>query len=200
MKAKNLTSLITALIWGCQSSPSVSCSPFSLPSQVTRTELPMISQKPVNFITGPAIKPSAQLLDWLNQEANTASGSKRRLRLPVFIHFEDSYRLAIGDSFIGVSDVDRHNNPIFLSLDDTSMGVSLLTKVRDICPNSASSCGVWLEGYWGALIDFNLPGLSDLREEKAKKWPFTVLEVHGLITKQVGDNHEIKIFIESPGL
>jgi hypothetical protein len=156
----------------------------------------MMFQQPVKFIPGPAIHPSTQLLDWLNQESNKASDSKKRLRLPVVIHFEDSYRLAIGDAFIGTSAVDRNSNAIFLSLDDISMGVSLLTRVRDICPASTTSCAVWLEGYWGTSSNLNLPRLSDLPKETEKKWLFTILDVPGLI-EQTGHNQEVRVFIES---
>jgi hypothetical protein len=198
MKIENLISLLAVFIYGCQSSASINSTPFPLTSQVNTTEAPMISKNPANFIPGPAIKPSTQLLDWLNKEAKTASGSNKRLRLPVVIHFEDSYRLAIGNSFIGTSDADRDQNTIFLSLDDSSMGVSLLSKVTDICPKTTNSCALWLEGYWGSLINLNIPGLSELREDKGKKWPFTVREVHGLIQQEAGHNQEIKVFIESP--
>jgi len=204
MKASNLISLIAVLAWGCQSSARVNSSPIPLTSQLNNKETPMTNPmkptNPVSFIPGLAIKPSSQLLNWLNNETQTASGSRKLLRLPVVIHFQDAYRLGIGDSFIGTSDQNRDKNPIFLSLSDAAMGVSLLSTLRDICPKTTNSCAVWLEGYWGALIDFDLPELAALRQDQGEntKSSFSVLKVHDLIQEPLGQNEEIRVFIESP--
>lgn len=202
MKAINLISLIAVLTWGCQGSASVNSSYIT--SQLSNEETPMTNpMRPTNsvsFIPGPAIKPSNQLLNWLNNETQTTSGSRRQLRLPVVIHFQDSYRLGIGDSFIGASDRHRDDNAIFLSLSDSAMGVSLLSTLRDICPKEVNSCAVWLEGYWGSLIDFDLPELSGRRKDQEEnvKSPFSVLKVHALIEEQLGQDEEVRVLIESP--
>jgi len=110
MKASDLISLIAVLTWGCQGSASVNSSSIPLRSQLNNKETPLTNPmkltNPVSFIPGLPIKPSSQLLNWLNHEAQTASGSRKRLRLPVVIHFQDAYRLALGDSFIGTSDTN----------------------------------------------------------------------------------------------
>jgi len=204
MKASNLISLIAVVIWGCQTSASVNSSPIPLTSQLNPKETPMTNpMRPTNsvsFIPGRPIKPSSQLLNWLNNETQTASGSRKRLRLPVVIYFQDSYRLALGNSFIGTSDQDRDQDTIFLSLSDVAMSISLLSTLRDICPKTVNSCAVWLEGYWGSLIDFDLPELSALREDQGEntKSPFSVLKVHELIQEQPEQDEEIRVFIESP--
>ena len=202
MKAINLISLIVVLTWGCQGSASVNSSYITseLNNQETPMTNPMRPTNSVSFIPGPAIKPSNQLLNWLNNETETTSGEKKRLRLPVVIHFQDSYRLGIGDSFIGTSDQNRDDNAIFLSLSDSAMGVSLLSTLRDICPKEGNSCAVWLEGYWGSLIDFDLPELSGRRKDRAKKIksPFSVLKVHELIQEPLGQDEEVRVLIEPP--
>lgn len=190
MKAKNWTTLIAALILGFQSSTSASYSPFPLLSQVIEREQPKTIQQPLNFIPGPAINPSAQLLDWLNQEAEATSSLRKQVRLPVLISFKYSYGFAIGESFIGTSEADRDKNTIFLSLNDRRMNIPLLERLRHTCPTFTTSCVVWLDGYWGTT-------LSDLREQKGNKWPFAVVKVHGLVTEQAEPNQEITVFIES---
>lgn len=200
MKAMNLISLMVLLTLGCQGSTSVNSSPIPLTSELNNQETPITNamrpKNPVSFIPGLPIKPSSQLLNWLNNEASTTSETRKRLRLPVVIHFEDSYRLALGDSFIGTSDKDRDNDAIFLTLDDTGMGVSLLSTLNDICPKTTNSCAVWLEGYWGSLVDLDLPELSELEEDEEDKWPFAVLKVHELIQEQPEQDEEIRVFIE----
>ena len=202
MKAGNLISLIAVLAWGCQGSTSVNSSPIPLTSQLNNKETPMTNPmrptNPVSFIPGPPIKPSSQLLNWLNHEAQTASGSRKRLRLPVVIHFQDSYRLALGDSFIGTSDHNRDENTIFLSLDDTAMGVSLLSTLSHICPKTTNSCAVWIEGYWGSVIDLDLPELSALEQDQGEdtKSSFSVLKVYEQIKEQPKQNEEVRVLIE----
>lgn len=194
MKAKNWTPLIAALILGYQSTASANPSPFPLPSQVIEVKREKTALPPLNVIPGPPIKPSAQLLDWLNQQAEATSGLQKQVRLPVFISFKDSSRFTINDSFIGTSDADRDRNTIFLSLNDYRMGIPLTERLKAICPKPATSCVVWLEGYWEKNFLF---GRSDLREKKENQWPFGVVRVYGLVTEQAQPNQEIKVFIES---
>ncbi|AFZ25552.1 hypothetical protein Cylst_3402 [Cylindrospermum stagnale PCC 7417] len=205
MKAANLISLIIVLILGYQDSTSGHTSSIPLISELNKTEKPITTlKKPtnrVNFTPELTIKPFSVLLDWLNHQVKTTSGSRKQLRLPVVIRFKDSYRLAIGNAFVGTSDTDLDKDAIFLSLDDTSMGISLLSRLRNICPKNSNSCGVWLEGYWGSLLELDLPDHPLPGENKAEvsKWPFTVLKVHELI-KQPEQGEQIRVFIESSSL
>jgi hypothetical protein len=157
--------------------------------------------KPVNFIPVYPIKPFNTLLDWLNSTIQPTSYSRKKLRLPVVIYFQDSYRIAISNTFIGTSDKDRKKDTIFLSLDDSSMGISLLSQLRNICPKTTNSCSLEIEGYWGSLIEFDLPNFSVTTQNQTdvRKWPFTVLKIHKLIT-QPEPSQEIQVFIESPSL
>jgi hypothetical protein len=144
---------------------------------------------PTNYSAGPAIKPSSKLLNWLNEQA-TVSDSRKRFRLPILIRFEDPYRLAICEAFIGAADTDVDKDTIFLSLDDTGMSMSLMSILEDICPQETDACAVWLEGFWGPLLK------SDEAESEAKEdnWPFAVLKVDGL---QKQDDGKLTAFIQT---
>ncbi|BAZ32202.1 hypothetical protein NIES4074_47040 [Cylindrospermum sp. NIES-4074] len=211
MKAGNLMTLMVVLTLGYQNlamaySPAGGIAQISsvlLTSQLNKTQKPITNPKkptnPVNFTPGLTIQPSSVLLDWLNNQVKTSSGSRKQLRLPVVIHFQDSYRLAIGDAFVGTSDTDLNKDAIFLSLDDSAMGISLLSRLRNICPQTANTCAVWLEGYWGSLLELELSDFSLLGENQAEitKWPFAVLKVQELV-KQPEQGEEMRVFVESP--
>ena len=204
MKAVISNFLTAMLTWECQACTNFSSNPISSTSQLNNQETPMTNPmrptSPVSFIPGPPIQPSSELLNWLNNETQTNSGSRTRLRLPVVIYFQDSYRLALGDAFIGISNINRDNDAIFLSLSDSAMSVSLLSTLRDLCPTTENSCAVWLEGYWGPPMELNLPQLSAPKQDRAKKIksPFSVLKVHELIQEQLGQDEEVRVLIESP--
>jgi hypothetical protein len=118
---------------------------------------------------GPAIRPAAPLLAWLDREARSDSGERRRFRLPVVVRHDVR---GVTAAFVGVTD-DPDADTLSLALDDSAMGVSLADTLRS---RGAGTHIVWLEGYWGALLA-PAPG-PDARG----RWPFAVLRVHDAIT------------------
>jgi hypothetical protein len=99
------------------------------------------------FVDGPPIDPPDALLKWLE---TTASAEPRpRIRLPVVVRFRDQHRLGLDGGHIGVSPAALPG-VIQVTLDDSAMGIALIDRVRDACPDAKETvCAVWLEGTWG---------------------------------------------------
>jgi hypothetical protein len=165
--------LALALAGGCPDAAVRRPDPASSPAQTKGKDA---MNQPVHMVDGPAIQPSGALLDWLGKNATNAAGKRRLFRLPVVVRFEDSYRLALGPAFIGVSEGAPPADAIPLTLDDTGLKSALLDTLRDRCPKEAGGCALWLDGYWGALVD--APGLPG---EAPPKNPFAVLRVGEMI-------------------
>jgi len=99
-----------------------------------------------NFVDGPPIEPAAGLLAWL--EKTGAAQPRKRIRLPVVVRFSDAHRIGLDGGHIGVSPAIAPG-AIQVALDDTAMGISLLDRVREACPDDKQTeCVVWLEGTW----------------------------------------------------
>jgi len=142
-------------------------------------------EEPKQFVPGPAIRPTGPLLRWLNETVPPASGPPTRVRLPVIIPWSQD-DLSIEEAFIGTGGrVDAET--MFLRLDDSMMGISLLERVHERCSKPGTVCAVWLEGYWGS----RLPGESnkskygmiprmdlDPRQSDTTRWLFRVIRVH----------------------
>ena len=144
----------------------------------------------VKMSEGPAIEPAGPLLDWLNKTAKGEGGKRPRIRLPVAVRFEDEYRLAFGDVTIGRT-MTAQADAIHLSLDDTGLSNPLLQSVAARCPKDAPGCVLLLEGYWGALVEGGPPDI--VMPGEAKKWPFAVLKVHGLLDAGSADGSHAQI-------
>lgn len=134
---------------------------------------------PVKMTEGPAVEPAGPLLAWLNQSAKGEGGKRRRFRLPLVVRFEDEYRLGYGDVFVGRSLKAAPADAIHVSLDDTALSSPLLQSIAARCPKEAPGCVLLVEGYWGPLVEGGPPDIAMPGE--AKKWPFAVLTVHGLL-------------------
>lgn len=201
MKIEYWISLTSIFFLGYQNLASVNSSSIALASQLHKPGTQMATsikvEKTVDFTSGMTIQLSSQLLDWLNNEANLDSEKRKRIKLPVVVHFDDSYRLALGDSFIGTSNQDRHHETIFLSPNDAGMGISLLSRLNNLCPKTVNHCVVWLEGYWGSRIDSNVPELSEQEKNEEQKWPFAVMAIGELIQEEAKQDEEIRILVES---
>lgn len=99
-----------------------------------------------SFVDGPPIEPPGALLKWL--ESTATAQPKKRIRLPVVVHFKDAHRIGLDGGHIGTSPAALPG-AIQLALDDTAMGISLLDRVRQACPDQKQTdCVVWLEGTW----------------------------------------------------
>jgi len=122
----------------------------------------------VAWEVGPGVDQPAELKSWI-QEVRAKPGEERPLvRIPVVASM-DEHRLQISSAFLGVS-ADASNH-FALRLDDSALGISLVARLRHRCPEDRRSCVIWVEGYWGPLLD--LPRDPDA----TPPYPFAVLEV-----------------------
>jgi len=110
------------------------------------TEAPAMSQP---------LTPSTNLLTWLGEQAGA------HLKLPVRLQFADEHRLALGPAHVG-GWAEPGPESLALTLDDTALGISLLDRVRDLCPEGDLTCALWLEGSWGPLIGESDPAKPTL--------------------------------------
>ncbi len=122
-----------------------------------------------DFIPGPEITPSNELLNWLNSQAEKMGDKRKRMRLPVVIQLDPTYRDRVTEAYIGGESGTRSEDKIFLDLDDSGMSMGLIRQLKGLCNQEASTCGVWLEGYWGSL-------LVEDSENDSENWPFAVLK------------------------
>ena len=104
---------------------------------------PLAAKPALDFIAGPGLESTADVLNTL--EMTQAAGL--RVRLPVFIQF-DEHRLGIISAFVGAT-LEALNESLPLDLDDSMMGISLMTRLDSVCPKERQTCVVWLEGNWG---------------------------------------------------
>lgn len=123
---------------------------------------------PLLTTSGPTLRPSARLLEWLHREAAAQPGQRRRFRLPVVVRINPRWELL--EAYIGV-DAAPGPEPIELSLDDTLMGVSLMDSIGAQHIGDAQAHAFWLDGYWG-------PALEADTHDAVRGWPFAVLRVH----------------------
>ncbi len=159
------------------------------------TNLP--SQPSTELVEGPAIEPPDQLLAWLETTPGAAGERRRRIQLPVVVRFEDEYRLAVGEAFVGARVEAKRPDALRLALEDTGMSVALLTQLGGLCPKPAEACALWLEGYWGRLVDMpSIPDLPGVGPDGRK--PFSVLKVHGRIDPPPPVGAVVHAFVEPP--
>lgn len=157
-------------------------------AQQTREESRMTSMNPstsasrVQMVEGPRLETAEDLRRWLDENSNKPDGHRRRFRLPVTLRFADEYRLALGAGSIGSIEV---------RLDDTAMQTPLLEAVKRQCPQGQTTCTLWLEGYWGPLI--NVPNMPSFDPPGTKH--FAVLRVDQAVASNDSD---IRAQMEAP--
>ena len=160
----------------------------------------MGSSEPAEFVEGTSIRPADRLLQWLQSEAESESGEQRQFRLPVVVRFDDSYQLGIDSVFIGTSPDALDDTCLFLEVSDHAMGISLTTKLRDLCSKGEEVIAVWLEGYWGEeqdLLLFSEEPDDDAEVAGPEAWPFSALAVGERIAPGA-DGEVVMAYIEAP--
>jgi hypothetical protein len=149
--AHTVTSVLAFFIAGCSQPADRSAAPPETPparNGVTDAmpQHPLTPEPERTFVDGPPIDPPDALLEWL--ETTASADPRPRIRLPVVVRFRDQHRLGLDGGHIGVSPAALPG-VIGVTLDDSAMGISLLDRVRDACPDSKETvCPVWLEGTW----------------------------------------------------
>lgn len=130
-----------------------------------------------NMVDGPDVHSSNALLAWLENNAKTTTGKRKRFRLPLVVRFEDLYQLAIATACIGTSEKDLDVSCIKIQIDDTAMATSFLSQLPSDCPQLTRVCRLWIEGYWGLLV--TLPTPTNAKHNTI--YPFAVLKVIGTL-------------------
>ncbi|MEM7433804.1 MAG: hypothetical protein AAF436_01540 [Myxococcota bacterium] len=102
------------------------------------------------WVLAPATLRTADLEAWVRQRSESEGGQRRRLRVPVIVEFADSNRLALGDSKLAFSSSEEGGTVI--ELDDSALGIPLLSRARSLCPPAERRCLLEVEGMWGPLI------------------------------------------------
>jgi hypothetical protein len=141
------------------------------------------------WLEGPRIVQVHELFDWLQKNGTSAQGERLRFRLPIVAFFEGPQRLGISRAFVAVS--SEVSGKLAVTLDDGALGIPLLERLRELCPGSHTSCAVWLEGYWGALIEDPSDGNG-----AASQRTFAVLKVLTPIDRAMGG--ALNVFVEAP--
>ncbi len=139
------------------------------PGDTTMTRM-QGKKEAIDFVAGPDVDSVDELGAWFEDNAKSGE-ARRRFRIPVVAVFEDEYRLALGDAFIGRPGDVSGDTRLRLHLDDGGLGVALLDTVRARCPKEQPSCALWLEGYWGMLVE-----MPDWPMKEGTR-PFAVLAV-----------------------
>lgn len=134
---------------------------------------------------GPNIGASDDLEKWAQRLGRKPAGKRRRVRIPVVVHF-DEHRLAWNRAFLSGSTKTRGG--LSLRLDDSALGISLLDRLREQCAADEPSCLVWVEGYWGSLI-------APPQGTKATPppYPFAVLGVLSDTTADMADAVHVRL-------
>jgi hypothetical protein len=127
-----------------------------------------------DFVPGPALSPSGPLLEWLKSQ-----GREKRIRIPVVITFANPGRFSIGSAFIGTTPGAAPADAIQLKLDGSSLGVSLVDRVRQKCADKKQmSCALWLDGIWGPRIEGDPLGSSS---DSGDRHPFGIISVGDVV-------------------
>lgn len=150
---------------------------------------------PRTFEPGPPIRPRGPLMEWLDDFSRMTKWD-RRVKVPVVIRMDKGH-LGIIEAFIGVTDtVDAET--IFLRLDDSWMGISLMDRLGKPCPRANPTCVIWLEGYWanGLQHGLRIPH-PDQDGVDRTKWPFRAMRVHERIEGEL-NGAEVRAQFEIP--
>jgi len=111
----------------------------------------MTTRAPVAYDPGPLLV-DPELPRWLERLPD--DGGRLRIRLPISIGFSADGPRAVASAALFVP----ANGPtVSLALDDSALGVGLMDRLEQLCPEG-ERCLLWLEGYMGALLGDPAPG------------------------------------------
>ena len=150
---------------------------------------------------GPTVYPHAGLEDWIRKN-QLRPGRKKFIRIPVVVRFGDEHRLAVREAFLGVMKKKRTDEPLWLTLDDTRLGVSLMDHLQSKCPRERPRaiqsypamiyCHIWLEGTIEPSSD--IPVMH--YKKKKKNFIFVIRKVGECFDPQDFPASKLKIFVE----
>lgn len=104
---------------------------------------------------GPDLQNPDQVLDWILALDPVSDGSKRRIRLPIYVQRGES-PLDPNIYTAGVQGDLKAKDRLDLRLDDTGLGIPLSDRILQFCKDEDAPCIILVEGTWGPLLD--LPG------------------------------------------
>jgi hypothetical protein len=113
------------------------------PSATEVQDMQKQTARELPFVHGPRIAPDGALQTWLR-----TIGAESPPRLVQLV-----FTITSADARVGVLGTARSPQAVSVPLDDSALGIALAERVRAACPD-ATSCAVWLEGYWqGRVLD-----------------------------------------------
>ena len=101
----------------------------------------------VVYEAGPEQPSTASLARWLAQKAGEKP-MKVWLEIPVRLELSGQPLQPIESVTLGFG----KSLPFALELDDTMMGIPLLSRLQEFCPKLKGSCSVWMQGHWGTIL------------------------------------------------
>ncbi len=131
--------------------------------------------EPATWTDGPAIGAAADLVKWFEGEGKDAV-----VRVPVTIQ---ATPIGIEKSWIGTTD------PLHIRVDDSALGVSLLDRVHQHCPDPEAVCTLWMDGHWGGAGGGLWPSAQP--GDSKGEYLFSVHRVEGRVSE--GETARIRI-------
>lgn len=123
---------------------------------------------------GPALSPGQDLVAWFKANPD------EYVRIPVVIHFDEGLRQR-KKAYIALDPkAAEPADAVVLNLDDSTLGISLSSRLRSLCPEGPS-CVIWVEGHWGSVG----VGLPTPEPTSPPPWPFTVRDTLSFDTQAV---------------
>jgi hypothetical protein len=129
---------------------------------------------------GPRVDSREELEAWIVNLMDQTASPRPLVRVPVLISFDES-RLAVSSAYVGA--LPGVKRGIEVVLDDSALGVSLLSRLQPGCAMDESTCLIWVEGHWGSLLR--------LDENARPHGPPYPLTVRRLLERKPGDGTHV---------
>ena len=135
---------------------------------------------------GPKIHPPKALLAWLNDAKNKGA----YVRLPVVFQKTKAGGEHWGQPYVGVPGDAPSTERIYLTLDDTTLGMSLMMRLDSMCKKGGIAlskegdrCHVLIDGRWGSglVLSALKPKIDGAKAQAStKRWPVLVRDTAAL--------------------
>jgi hypothetical protein len=102
------------------------------------------------------------------------------------------FRLGIQRAWLGTNLDGPAAGDLLLDLDDTTMSVGLMDRLRTTCP-TGERCAVWIEARWGAPVP--MPAALAAFDEGPRGAPVTV---RGLVGVAAAGARHVRVAVPAP--